>query len=197
MKANSWRYAQESFAIEAESIAKSLDYIDKKSFGEAVNALAKAERVATSGCGHSGIACEHFAHSLCCIEIPAKFISPSLALHGGSGFIKKGDVMVLASRGGKTSELLPIQEICKQKGATVICVTENLETPFAKDADIVIKMYVDRENDKYNTQGTSSFVVLAAIFDALQVALLEETNFKNEQFAVIHPGGAVGARLNK
>jgi D-arabinose 5-phosphate isomerase GutQ len=133
---------------------------------------------------------------LCCIEIPARFISPSLALHGGSGFIKKGDVMVLASRGGKTSELLPIQEICKQKGVTVICITEDLETPFAKDADIVIKMHVERENDKFNTQGTSSFVVLAAIFDALQVALLEETDFKNEQFAVIHPGGAVGDRLN-
>jgi D-arabinose 5-phosphate isomerase GutQ len=196
MKPSSWNYAQESFVIEAESIMKSLDFIEKKSFGEAVNVIAKAERVGVSGCGHSGIACEHFAHSLCCIEIPARFISPSLALHGGSGFIKKGDVMVLASRGGKTSELLPIQEICKEKEATVICVTEDVETPFAKDADILIKMYVERENDKYNTQGTSSFVVLAAIFDALQVALLEETEFKSEQFAVIHPGGAVGNRLN-
>lgn len=197
MKANSWKYAQASFIIEAESIKKALEHIDKKSFEAAVNVLSKAERVATSGCGHSGIACEHFAHSLCCIEIPARFISPSLGLHGGSGFIQKGDVVVLASRGGKTSELLPIQEICKQKGATVICVTQDLDTAFAKNADIVIKMYVERENDRYNTQGTSSFVVLAAIFDALQVALLEETDFRSEKFAVIHPGGAVGDRLNK
>ena len=197
MKESSWKSAQESFVVEADSIIKALNYIDKNTFEEAVTALSNAERVATSGCGHSGIACEHFAHSLCCIEIPARFISPSLASHGGSGFIKKGDVMVLASRGGKTSELLSIQEISKHKGATVICITEDFESPFAKAADIVIKMHVERENDKYNTQGTSSFVVLAAIFDALQVALLEETDFKNEQFAVIHPGGAVGDRLNK
>lgn len=197
MKVTSWKYAKSSFFIEAESIKKALEYIDKKSFEAAVDALAKAERVGTSGCGHSGIACEHFAHSLCCIEIPARFISPSLALHGGGGFIQKSDVVVLASRGGKTSELLPIQEICKQKNATVISVTQDLETPFAINADIVIKMHVERENDRYNTQGTSSFLVLAAIFDALQVALLEETGFNNEKFAVIHPGGAVGDRLNK
>jgi D-arabinose 5-phosphate isomerase GutQ len=55
---------------------------------------------------------------------------------------------------------------------------------------------VERETDKYNSQGTTSFVVLSAIFDALQTALIEETGFKNDQFAVIHPGGAVGDRLN-
>jgi D-arabinose 5-phosphate isomerase GutQ len=196
MKDSSWEFAKKSFSIEAESIQKALDYLERGPFSEAVIAIKEADRVAISGCGHSGIACEHFAHSLCCIEIPARFLSPSLALHGGIGFIKEGDVIVLASRGGKTSELLPIQEVCKQKGATIICITENLETQFATNADIVIKMHVERENDKFNSQGTSSFVVLAAIFDSLQVALLEETNFKNEQFAVIHPGGAVGDRLN-
>lgn len=197
MKKNSWEYAKDSFNIEANSILKAQQYIEKENFGKAVNVLAKAERIAVSGCGHSGIACQHFAHLMCCIELPARFISPSEALHGASGFIRKGDVMVLASRGGKTSELLPILQICKDKGVTVIGITENLSSPLAVNSDIVIKMYVERECDKYNNQGTSSFVVLSAIFDALQVALLEETGYKNEQFALIHPGGAVGERLNK
>ena len=74
MKPNSWECAQESFEIEANSIRKALDYIDKESFEKAVNVLAKAERIATSGCGHSGIACQHFTHSMCCIELPARFI---------------------------------------------------------------------------------------------------------------------------
>jgi len=104
--------------------------------------------------------------------------------------------MVLASRGGKTAELLPIINICKLKGVKVISITENTDSPLALGADIVIKMHVERETDKYNSQGTTSFVVLSAIFDALQTALLEETGFKNDQFAVIHPGGAVGERLN-
>jgi D-arabinose 5-phosphate isomerase GutQ len=113
------------------------------------------------------------------------------------GFIQEGDVVVLASRGGKTAELLPILKISKTKKATVIGVTENLESPLAQQSDIVIPMKIEKESDKYNSQGTSSFVALAAIFDALQVALIEETGYVNEQFALIHPGGAVGERLNK
>ena len=197
MKTYSWERARNSFVIEAEAIRKALDYIEEDAFGKAIDALAKAERIGTSGCGHSGIACRHFAHSMCCIELPARFISPSEALHGASGFIHKGDVMVLASRGGKTAELLPIQQICKRKQAIVIGITENMDSPLAANADITIKMHIERESDKYNSQGTTSFVVLSAIFDALQVALLDETGFQNEQFALIHPGGAVGERLNK
>lgn len=197
MKTDSWEYAQNSFAIESGSIAKAFEYIDKDAFEKAVDALAKAERIAASGCGHSGIACQHFVHLMCCIELPARFISPAEALHGASGFVKKGDVMLLASRGGKTVELLPILQICKQKEVTVISITEDLESLMALDSDIVIKMHVERESDKYNNQGTTSFVELSAVFDALQAALIEETGFQNDQFALIHPGGAVGERLNK
>lgn len=197
MKQESWKYAQNSFAIEADAITKAFDYINKDSFEKAVDVLTSAARISAAGCGHSGIACQHFAHLMCCIELPARFISPSEALHGASGFIKKGDVVILASRGGKTSELIPILDICRQKQAVVISITENMESPLAVGADIVLKMHVERESDRYNSQGTSSFVVLSAIFDALQTALIEETGFRNEQFAINHPGGAVGERLNK
>ena len=105
--------------------------------------------------------------------------------------------MVFASRGGKTGELLPILDICKRKNVKVISITENTESPLAKGADAVLKMYVNRETDKYNSQGTTSTTALCAIFHSLQAALIEETGYKNEQFAVIHPGGAVGERLNK
>lgn len=196
MKKNSWKHVEDTFKIESSALLKALEFIDKTAFENAITMLAKAGRIAASGCGHSGIACQHFAHLMCCIELPARFISPSEALHGASGFLKEGDVMVLASRGGKTAELLPIIDICKLKGVKVISITENTDSPLALGADIVIKMYVERETDKYNSQGTTSFVVLSAIFDALQTALVEETGFKNDQFAVIHPGGAVGERLN-
>ena len=196
MEDSVWKHAEASFGIESSAIMQALAQIAPSAFEAAVAALAKAGRIAASGCGHSGIACQHFAHLMCCIELPARFISPAEALHGATGFLKKGDVMVLASRGGKTAELLPILEICKQKDVTVISITEDTESPLALGADIVIKMHVERETDKYNSQGTTSFVVLSAIFDALQTALIEETDYKNEQFAVIHPGGAVGERLN-
>jgi D-arabinose 5-phosphate isomerase GutQ len=192
-----YNVAMNAFKIESESLAATAAAIDKDQFEKAVEALGKAERIAASGCGHSGIACQHFAHLMCCIEQPARFVSPAEAPHGAMGFLQEGDVMVFASRGGKTKELLPILDICKRKGVKVITVTENLESPLATGADVVLKQYVNRETDKYNSQGTTSSTALCMIFHALQTALIEETDYKNEQFALIHPGGAVGERLNK
>ena len=192
-----WQAAQDSFLIEADAVEKALHAIPEAEFMRAVDVLAKAERIGAAGCGHSGIVCQHFAHLMCCIERPARFISPAEAVHGATGFLKKGDVMVFASRGGKTKELLPILDICKKKEVTVISVTENLSSPLAEGADIVIPMKVTKETDRYNSQGTTSTTVLSVIFDALQTALIEVTGYKNEQFALIHPGGAVGERLNQ
>ena len=196
MKKQSLEAAKAAYEIEYECIKGMLDYFNEEAFSEAVDLLKNAERIGTSGCGHSGIICQHFVHLLNCIEQPAKFISPAEAVHGGTGFLQKGDVMVFASRGGKTAELLPIMEICKKKGVHIITVTENLESPLALGADVVLKQYVNRETDKYNAQGTTSSTALCMIFHSLQTALIEETDYQNEQFALIHPGGAVGERLN-
>lgn len=188
--------ARDAYEIEAQCIREELEYFSDEAFAKAVDCLARADRIGTSGCGHSGIVCQHMSHLLCCIERPSRFISPAEAVHGATGFLQKGDVMIFASRGGKTKELLPILDICKKKGVTVITVTENTESPLATGADIVLKQHVNRETDKYNSQGTTSTTALCVIFHALQAALIEETGYKNEQFAVIHPGGAVGERLN-
>ena len=188
--------AYDAFKIESESILETAKVLDPAEFEKAVKALATAERIAAAGCGHSGIACQHFAHLMCCIERPARFISPAEAVHGATGYLQKGDVILLVSRGGKTDELMPIADICKNKGVTVIGVMENTQSPLAEKSDIILAMKVTRECDKYNCQGTTSFAVTNAIFDALQTAVMEYTDFKNEKFAMIHPGGAVGKRLN-
>ena len=189
--------ARAAYQIEKECIEKMADYFDEDTYSRAVELLKNAPRIGASGCGHSGIICQHFAHLMCCIDQPARFISPAEAVHGATGFLQAGDVMVFASRGGKTKELLPILDICKKKGVSVITITENLESPLAEGADVVIKQYVNRETDKYNCQGTTSSTALCMIFHVLQTMLIEETGFQNEQFAVVHPGGAVGERLNK
>ncbi|MBR3967404.1 MAG: SIS domain-containing protein [Clostridia bacterium] len=196
MKKESLNAARAAYEIEYECIKSMLDYFDDEAFGKAVELLKAAPRIGACGCGHSGIICQHFAHLMCCIEQPARFVSPAEAVHGGMGFLQKGDVMVFASRGGKTKELLPILAICQKKGIKIITVTENLESPLSTGADVVLKQYVNRETDKYNSQSTTSSTALCMIFHALQTALIEETDYKNEQFALIHPGGAVGERLN-
>ena len=197
MKKEAFLAARAAYEIEAECIKTMLDYFDDEAFSKAVELLKNAPRIGATGCGHSGIICQHFAHLMCCIERPARFISPAEAVHGATGFLQEGDVCVFASRGGKTKELLPILDICKRKGVKIISVTENMESPLAEAADVVLKQYVNRETDKYNAQGTTSTTALCMIFHALQAALIEETDYKNEQFALIHPGGAVGERLNQ
>lgn len=197
MKKETLLQAKQVYEIEKECIEKMADFFDEEAYSEAVELLKNAPRIGATGCGHSGIICQHFAHLMCCIDQPARFISPAEAVHGGTGFLQQGDVCVFVSRGGKTKELLPILDICKAKGVKVITITENLESPLAIGADVVLKQYVNRETDKYNCQGTTSSTALAVIFHVLQTALIEETNFRNEQFALVHPGGAVGERLNK
>ncbi len=196
MTEKSLERAKESLVIEQKAVADVLDKMDWPAFEAAVRALSECDRIITSASGSSGVAAKKFAHTLCCIERPAQFLPPCEAMHGGLGAVQKGNVVVLVSRGGKTVELLPVLDVALKKGATVIGVTENMDSPIGRHADIVLPMHIERESDKYNMQATASFVATIALFDALICAVMEETDYQKSQFALIHPGGAVGERLN-
>ncbi len=189
-------WMQNSFRVEADCLTGLAERFDPAAYAKAVELLAAAPRIGTCGCGHSGIACQHFAHLLCCVERPARFISPAEAVHGATGFLQRGDVMVFVSRGGKTAELLPILAICQQRGVAVVTITENMSSPLAQGADVVLAQYVNRETDRFNDQGTTSTTAVCAIFHALQAGVMDATGYRKEQFGVVHPGGAVGERLN-
>ncbi|MFA7493847.1 MAG: SIS domain-containing protein [Proteiniphilum sp.] len=197
MKETVIQKGMESLKIEADAISEIIDYLDIDRFYEAVEVLSSCPKIITCASGSSGIAAKKFSHSLCCIERNAQYLSPAEAVHGGLGCIKKGDAVVMVSRGGKTVELLPIIDVCNKKEAILIGVTENLHSPLAEKSQIVIPMKIERESDPLNIMATSSFVVTIAIFDALLAAIMENTGYQLEQFALIHPGGAVGNRLNR
>lgn len=197
MKETVIQKGMESLKIEADAISEIIDYLDIDRFYEAVEVLSSCPKIITCASGSSGIAAKKFSHSLCCIERNAQYLSPAEAVHGGLGCMKEGDAVVMVSRGGKTAELLPIIDVCHKKGVTLIGVTENLESPLARNSQIVIPMKIEKESDPLNVMATTSFVVTIAIFDALLAAIMEVTGYKLEQFALIHPGGAVGNRLNK
>ena len=188
--------AIQSLRIESKAISDIIDYLDKESFLKAVEVLSSCPKIITCASGSSGIAAKKFAHSLCCIERNAQFLSPAEAIHGGMGCMKKGDAVVMVSRGGKTAELLPIIEVCNKKEVILIGVTENLNAPLAKNSQIVVPMKIEKESDGLNVMATASFVATIAIFDAMLASIMEITDYSLEQFALIHPGGAVGSRLN-
>lgn len=197
MNHESMAAARDSITIESKAIEETLSYLDVDAFTRAVDALRVAERIITCASGSSGIAAAKFAHSLCCIERPARFLSPADAVHGGLGCICRHDVVVMVSRGGKTVELLPILDGLRKKDAFLIGLTENMDSPLARTSDVILPLHISRESDPLNCMATASFVATIALFDALLSALIIETGYTLEKFALNHPGGAVGARLNK
>lgn len=186
-----------SIKIQQLAVAGIDGWLDKNLIIQAAEAIKVAKNILTSGCGNSGIACKKLAHTLCCINISASFMPPSEVLHGGIGGFGEGDCALLLSRGGKTSELIPIMEICAMKGITTILLTENIESELAKLADIVVHFVVERESDKHNFMATTSIIIPLIIFDAIIACLIEETDYKRADFGLIHPNGAVGKMLKQ
>ena len=110
--------------------------------------------------------------------------------------MQSGDVLVWASRGGKTDELFPILDICQRNLGDRNGITERPESELAKESDIILPIRVTEETDKYNCQGTSSFVAVTAVFDALQAAVIEETDIRMNSLLDCQEG-AVGKDLWK
>ncbi|GAI57309.1 unnamed protein product, partial [marine sediment metagenome] len=149
------------------------------------------------GAGSSSIQARKIAHNFSCIEVPSFFLSTEVTVHGGLGVLQKNDLVIALSRGGKSREILEILPAIKEKGAKLISVTENEKSELAKAGDILLKIKIDREADPLNMLATSSTAVILAVFDAIIILMMYQENYKKEQFAVIHPGGAVGERLKK
>jgi KpsF/GutQ family protein len=145
--------------------------------------------------GTSAAAARKIAHSLCCIERPALFLSPGDAVHGGLGAVQPGDIAILISKGGGTGEIMNMVPSLREKKVFIVAVTEKEASPLAANSDLVVKVAIEREADEFNMLATTSTMAVVALFDAVAIALMTHTNYTREQFAIIHPGGAVGDRL--
>lgn len=182
--------------MEVESIAQLRQTLDQETVLAVARALMNCKgKVIFSGCGTSAMAARKVAHSLSCIEIPALFLSPADAVHGALGVLQQEDILILISKGGNTQELVNLIPACKTKGALLIGVSENPESVIAMQADIYLKVKVEQEPCRFNMLATASTLAVIATFDAICIALMQMTGYTREQFAVIHPGGAVGERL--
>ena len=192
-----FEYMKRSVDMERAALEQLHEIMDETAFVKAIELLKASTLTVTSACGSSGFSTKKFAHSLCCVECPAKFVSPAEAVHGGMGALKKGNLLVLVSKGGKSEELIPLAEIAKAKEAHVLTVTANPASPLAQMSDVVLLLPDVPESDRYGVMSTASFSSTVAIFDALMVGLMEEKDYPLSDFALIHPGGAVGKQICK
>lgn len=187
-----------TLSIEAQSIDKLKDSLSEDVLLQIIELIGNCKgKVLVSGCGTSGVAAKKIAHSLCCVERPAAFLSPCDAVHGQLGMLQKEDILILISKGGNTSEITNLIPACKKKGARLIGITENEESVLAKQSDILLNIKVEKEPCPFNMMATASILAVIATFDAIVIALMFYTNYTREQFAIIHSGGAVGERLLK
>ncbi len=181
---------------EAEELLKLSERFDEEAVLRVADTLQNCRgKVVLAGCGTSGQAAKKIAHTLCCIEIPAIYMCPADAVHGELGLLQEGDVLILISKGGNTEELITLIPACKAKKALLIGVSENPESAIARNADIYLEVKTDREPDPFNMLATASTLSVISLFDGICIALAQRKGFSREQFAVIHPHGAVGARL--
>jgi KpsF/GutQ family protein len=182
--------------IEAASIGALKEALDPEVLEKAVTKIGDCRgRIILAGCGTSAAACKKISHSLNCIECPAAFLNPSDAVHGGLGLLQKDDILILISKSGNTGELTKLITACRAKGAFLIGVTEDPDSVIGKEADLTLKIKVEKEPCRFNMLASASTLAVIAVFDALCVSLMEYKGYTREQFAVIHPSGAVGDRL--
>jgi KpsF/GutQ family protein len=191
-----WSTALQVWEAEAASVRDLAQRVDPQAFDRCVQVLARCRgRILTAGCGTSAAAAKKIAHSLCCIERPAAFLAPGDAVHGGLGLVQPDDVVIAISKGGSTREIVNLIPPVRAKKAFLIGVTEKEDSVLARHSDLLLKVKVAREPDPFNMLATASTMAVIAVFDAVCIALMDVTGYTKKQFALIHPGGAVGDRL--
>src|SRR5215469_5302549 len=165
-------------------------------FAKAVAMILESRgRVLVTGVGKSGHIGAKIASTLTSTGTPAGFLHPVDGLHGDLGLVGEDDVAILISKSGESAELVDLLDHLKRFGVKLIAITGEPDSTIARHADVVLDAGVDEEACPHDLAPTASTTVALALGDALAVALLEERGFSAEDFARLHPGGALGRRL--
>jgi arabinose-5-phosphate isomerase len=181
--------------MEAESLRVLEERLDE-SFVDAVRMiLASQGRVIVSGVGKSGIVARKIAATLTSTGTPAIFLHPVEGLHGDLGIVGRDDIAILLSKSGESSELTGLLEYLKRLGVAIIAVTGRASSSLSRASNLVLDCSVAEEACPYDLAPTTSSTAALAMGDALAVALLQSRGFTRDDFARLHPGGALGRKL--
>jgi arabinose-5-phosphate isomerase len=187
--------ARKVLRIEAAAVTALTNRIN----GEFVRAvkmiLACSGRVVITGMGKSGLICQKIAATMASTGTPALFLHPAEGVHGDLGMVAKGDVVIAVSNSGETEELTRILPVIKRMGLPLIAMAGKSDSTLARAGDVFLDISVKEEACPLQLAPTASTTATLAMGDALAVALLLERGFQEEDFALYHPGGALGKRL--
>ncbi len=191
-------YSERAKSIFAEEIAEleKLGASIDGNFDKAVELIYACEgKLVVMGIGKTGIIGHKIASSLASTGTSAIFVNAAEAVHGDLGMVCGKDVVLLVSNSGSTNEILNVIAPLRNLGCTIIAMTGNPDSQLAQESDVVISVHVDKEACPLGLAPTTSTTATTLMGDALIVCLMEKRHFKAENFALYHPGGALGRQL--
>ena len=187
--------AKEIFDEEIRELEKLRNSIDA-SFDQVIDALYHCRGKVVMMCiGKTGIIAHKMAASFASTGTPSIFVNAAEAVHGDLGMINAKDIAILVSNSGSTNEILNIIDPLHRLGCKIIAMTGNMDSPLAKRSDYALSIHVDMEACPLGIAPTTSTTATLLMGDALMVCLMEMRQFKAEDFALYHPGGALGRKL--
>tara|TARA_R110000850_G_scaffold80947_1_gene174003 strand:+ start:286547 stop:287512 length:966 start_codon:yes stop_codon:yes gene_type:complete len=187
--------AKKTILSESESVAKLADYLTTD-FAESVEKIFVCKgRVVVTGIGKSAIIAQKIVATLNSTGTPSMFLHASEAVHGDLGMLLKEDIVICISKSGNSPEIKVLVPLLKRFGNTLIGMTADLNSFLGKESHHVLHAHVDAEACPNNLAPTNSTTAQLVLGDALAVCLMEMRNFKSEDFAIYHPGGALGKKL--
>ena len=187
--------AKQIFEEEIRELEKLKNSIDNH-FNQVVEVLYHCQgKVVMMGIGKTGIIAHKMAASFASTGTPSIFVNAAEAVHGDLGMINANDIAILVSNSGSTNEILNIIDPLHRLGCKIIAMTGNMDSPLAKRADYALSIHVDEEACPLGIAPTTSTTATLLMGDALMVCLMEMRQFKAEDFALYHPGGALGRKL--
>ncbi len=187
--------ARRVLQIEADAVLALQSRIDG-AFSQAVRMILDCQgKVVVTGMGKSGLICQKIAATMASTGTPTFFLHPAEGIHGDLGMLSRGDVVIAVSYSGETEEVRRILPVIKRMGLPLIAMSGNPQSTLAIAGDVHLDISVAEEACPLGLAPTASTTATLAMGDALAVALLDERGFKAEDFALFHPGGALGKKL--
>ena len=189
------KHSKEIIADELEQLRAMSERIGEE-MNNAVEMIYHCKgKVVVMGIGKTGLIGHKIAASLASTGTPSFFINAAEAMHGDLGMVAAGDIAILVSHSGSTHEILNIVQPLKKIGARIMAITGNPQSMLAREAEVVLNVSVDHEVCPLNLAPTTSTTATLLLSDALVVCLMERRRFTSMDFALYHPGGALGRQL--
>lgn len=187
--------AKKAILSESKSIAELADLLDSN-FTDATQAIYNCKgRLIVSGIGKSAIIAQKIVATMNSTGTPSLFLHASEAIHGDLGMLQKEDIVICISKSGNSPEIKVLVPLLKRFGNILIAITGNMSSFLAKEADHILNTTIEAEACPLNLAPTNSTTAQLVMGDALAVCLMELRDFKAEDFAIYHPGGALGKKL--